>query len=153
MSRSEMHKKKNLIPIYILAIIVVIVVGVIITIKIKNKDKPKQVDEFVSEYSNGIKENTSSKLHEDKLFEGIQISDINLLQRTSNTTSLVGTIKNISDSVQGGYTLNIRILDKNGNELLSIPVNVPSLEPGATTPLISTTSYDLINAYDIVLEK
>ena len=151
--RSDKKEKKNLVPIFVI-IAIIIIIAIVVVIKVKdNKNKPKQIDEFVSQSSDGTKTNTSDKLHEAKTFEGIEISEIDMIQKSSSTTSLVGTIKNISDTVQGDYNLNLKILDKDGKELLSIPVYIPTLQPGASTPLTSTTSYDLINAYDIVLEK
>lgn len=155
-SKNNKNKKRNLLYLSFIIAIIIIMIIIIIVVNKGKKEKnndPKQIDEYVSQFSNGTKTNTSSNLHENKEFEGLQISDINLTQNNNTNTSLTATITNISDTVQGGYSLYIKILDKSEEELIRIPIFVPELYPGDSTPISSTISYNLINAYNISFEK
>ncbi len=154
--RMDKEEKGNKMFLYIaiVAIIIIVIAAVVMVNARKDEEsQPKQIDEFVSESSDGTRTNTSSKLHEEKIFEGIKISEIEMTQVSDNATSLAATITNVSDTVQGNYTLYLKVLNKSEEELVKIPISVPELQPGMSTTTSATASYNVINAYDISLEK
>ena len=138
--------------ISVIAVIILIVIVVVISVKKINSGKSVQTEEFVSTSPDGVRTNTSNKFHETKTFEGIEISNISLSEN-NGTTDLSATLKNVSDSKQGGYEIKLKIIDKDNNELLSIPVYVAELEPQATTEFITSARFDFANAYDFTVEK
>ena len=165
--------KKYLIGILV---IVLIIVCIIIFINISNNNKEEnnvnnanitQTDnsnslseentnnineEFVQTLDSGVRVNTSDKLHETKSIDGLQISDFTLTQR-DNTTLLLGTIKNVSSSTKGGYPVDIKVIDKNNQELITVSGYIDELEPGETSQLNVSTTLDYVNAYDFEITK
>ena len=109
-------------------------------------------EEFVQTLDSGVRVNTSDKLHETKSIDGLQISDFTLTQR-DNTTLLLGTIKNVSSSTKGGYPIDIKVIDKDNQELITISGYINELEPGETSQLNVSTTLDYVNAYDFEITK
>lgn len=109
-------------------------------------------EEFVQTLDSGVRVNTSDKLHETKSIDGLQISDFTLTQR-DNTTLLLGTIKNVSSSTKGGYPIDIKVIDKDNQELITISGYINELAPGETSQLNVSTTLDYVNAYDFEITK
>ena len=109
-------------------------------------------EEFVQTLDNGVRVNTSDKLHETKSIDGLEISDFTLTQR-DNTTLLLGTIKNVSSSTKGGYPIDIKVIDKDNQELITISGYINELAPGETSQLNVSTTLDYVNAYDFEITK
>ena len=109
-------------------------------------------EKFVTILEDGTKLNISSKLHETKDFEGMEIMNLQLTEN-NNTTLLLGEITNTSPNVQGGYLVNIVIIDEQGNEMTTIEAYIKELNPGQSTQLSSKTTLDYANAYDISISR
>ena len=153
--------KNEKIGIGVLVLITVIVIIVAVVLSNRNKEDIStdnvqatntQTEEFVNVLSDGTKVNTSDKLHETKTFDGMEISNFQLTEN-GNVTLLLGTITNTSTEKKGGYPISITILDKDGNELTVVAAYIGELEPGESTQLNTSATFDYINAYDFEITK
>lgn len=120
-----------------------------------NKERVKSVDEenkYVTILSDGTKENTSEKLKEKKSFDGLEITDIKLTENNQKTT-LTGIITNNTKKVKGDYEVNIIFVDSKNNELSEMSFLVKQLQPGESTTLNASTTFDYSNAYNIIFRK
>ena len=153
--------KNEKIGIGVLVLITVIVIIVAVVLSNRNKEDNStdnvqatntQTEEFVNVLSDGTKVNTSDKLHETKTFDGMEISNFQLTEN-GNVTLLLGTITNTSTEKKGGYPISITILDKDGNELTVVAAYIGELEPGESTQLNTSATFDYINAYDFEITK
>lgn len=151
-------KKNEKMLIAILCVITIIVVVVAIVIKNKNANKQEEnnstqpKEEFVDILDDGTRKNTSNKLHETKTFDGMEITDLQVTEK-DNVTLLLGTVKNTSTTTKGGYPVNIKIVDKEGNEIITIAAFLGTLEPGESTQLNTSATFDYANAYDFSITK
>lgn len=154
-------KRNEKIAIGILVLITVIVIILFVVFSKNGGEKNTdvnlqnsntQTEEFVNVASDGTKVNTSDKLHETKTFDGMEISDLQLTEN-GNVTVLLGTITNNSTEVKGGYPISITILDKNGNELTVVAAYIGELQPGESTQLNTSATFDYANAYDFEISK
>ena len=102
--------------------------------------------------SDGTKLNTSDKLHETKTFDGMEISDFQLTEN-DNVTLLLGTVTNTSSTTKGGYPVSLIIKDKEGNEIITIAAYISELDPGESTQLSTSATFDYANAYDFEIVK
>lgn len=156
MGKSE----KRLIVILAIITVVVIVIAIVVS---NNKntenrttkiiDTPSQEEEeFVSQLDDGTRLNTSDKLHETKTIDGMEITDFQLTEK-DNVTLLLGTVTNTSSTTQGGYPVDVKIVDQQGNEIITIVAYIGSLEPGESTQFNTSATFDYANAYDFSITK
>ena len=150
--------KKFIIGVTILIIVAVIIsVIFVITNNKKNKNKVivKSVDEenkYVNVLSDGTKENTSQKLNEDKTFDGLDITEIKLTEN-NKLTKLTANITNNTKKITGDYTAKIIFVDSKNNELAEMGFYIKELQPGESTGLNASTTFDYSNAYNIIFRK
>lgn len=153
-------EKRNFIVGGIVVIIAIILVIVFVANKNKKgvensnngQDNNQVTEEFVNVLDDGTRLNTSNKLKETKTIDGMEISNFQLTAK-DNVTILLGTITNKSDAVKGDYPVNIKILDKQGNEIITVGGYIGELQPGATTQLNCSATFDYANAYDFEITK
>lgn len=149
-------KKEEKVGIGILICIIILATVILIVKNNKNENVEKgniiEKEKFVTILEDGTKLNISSKLHETKDFEGMEIMNLQLTEN-NNTTLLLGEITNTSPNVQGGYLVNIVIIDEQGNEMTTIEAYIKELNPGQSTQLSSKTTLDYANAYDISISR
>ena len=147
--------------IAILAIITVVVIIVAVVIKNNKKDENKVAEgnttqqpkeEFVSVLDDGTRLNTSDKLHETKTVDGLEITNFQLTEK-DNVTLLLGTVTNTSDTKKGGYPVDVKIVDRQGNEIITIVAFIGSLEPGQSTQFNTSATFDYANAYDFSIPQ
>ena len=142
-----------------IGIIVVITIAVLIIALNRENKKEKQEgtenvaqEEFVNVLEDGTRLNKSDKLHEKKEFDGMEITDFQLTEK-DNVTLLLGTITNTSNEKKGGYPVNIKVVDKQGNEIITVAAFFGELEPGQSTQLSTSATFDYANAYDFSITK
>ncbi len=109
-------------------------------------------EEFVEILEDGTKLNNSTKLAETKKFEGMEITNFQLTEK-DNVSLLLGTITNTSDSIKGGYPITIKIIDKSENEIVTVGGFVKELQPGESTQLSISATFDYANAYDFEMNR
>ena len=158
MSKKEKQVIGVLIGIAVIAIIVVLIVNG------KNKEDENIVnnetvenntveeEKYVEVLENGTKLNTSEKLKETKEKDGMEISNMQLTEE-GNITKLLGTITNNSNTTKGNYEINIKLIDENGKELTTLVGYIGELEPGESTQLSTSTTFDYANTYDVEITK
>lgn len=140
---------------------IVIITGVVLSKKISDVDITKSEteitentvkEEFVEILEDGTKVNTSNKLKETKTYEGLEISNIKLTEK-DNVTLLLGTVTNKTNTKQGGKTINIKMIDKKGNEIITIVAFVGEIKEGESTKLNVSTTFNFVNAYDLSISN
>ncbi|MCM1370363.1 MAG: hypothetical protein NC181_00520 [Clostridium sp.] len=101
---------------------------------------------------NGEKVNNSEELNKDKTFNGYKISGISL--KTENGSNiLTATIENVSGSNTEAGVYNIVFVDKSGKEISKIALFINALKPNETVEIKSSINLDVIDSYDLKLEK
>jgi len=152
----EMSKKELIIVV----VIAVVVVGVILIIgaitggkgNSNNAANTAANEEYVQVLSDGTKLNNSSKLQGTKQVEGLDITNLQLTSKGSQTV-LLGTIKNNTSGVLGGFPATVTILDKNGNTIQTLGAYINQIQPGQEQQLNVSSTLDYANAYDIEIAK
>ena len=143
-------KKKEKIAIGVLIAITIIAIIALMIMNNKGGKSASKKNETKSDMSyeleDGTQLNTSSKLNEIKKFDGLEISNIQITQK-DNVSLLLAKIANISNTKQGGYVIDIKIIDKQGNEIKTVPFLVKELEPGETTQLNASATFDFVDAW------
>lgn len=154
-SKKQKDKKINL---WVIIILVVLVIAIIVGIVVKNAgnddgdenvvESPgtEQV-EYVEEIEDGVKINTSTKLNEAKQVDGLTITNIQLTTKNGMSTLLADVINN-TDETTDLKTIELTLLDYNGEEIVTSTGIIDSIEPGETTQLNISMTSDYVNAYD-----
>ncbi len=145
------QKEKRMIVILLVIMILVIIMAMVRS----NKNKEENIEvkeEFIDVLEDGTKMNTSDKLHETKTIDGMEITNFQLTEK-GNVTLLLGTVTNISNTIKGGYPVNVKILDKQGNEIITAGAFLGTLEPGKSMQFSSSITFDYANAYDFSITK
>ena len=156
-----MNKKVKKI---IAAIMIIIVIAMVITImlRFRNRKSTENIrtveeqiipkEEFVDKLEDGTRINSSDKLHETKTFDGLEISDFQLTEK-DNMTVLLGKITNNANTKKGGYAVDITVLDKDRNEMTTVVAYIKELQPGESTTLNVSSTFDYANAYDFTISR
>ena len=152
-----MEKKSFLIAILLLLIISVVLffINEINSSNDSNNEisSNNQREEFVDDNTfPGIKLNISPKINEIKIFDELEISDIQITTK-DNVGSLIANVTNKTNEVKGNYAIGIKIIDKNEKEITTVHGYIKSLNPRETTQLSASKTFDFSNAYDIKFEK
>lgn len=151
------NKEKRMIAVLVIITIIVIIIAVIRGNSQKDANKGQEEntetkEEFVQVLEDGTKLNNSNKLQETKKIEGMEITNIQLTEK-GNVTLLLGTVTNVSDTTQGGYPVNVKIIDKTGEEIITVAGFIGQLKPGENTQLSTSATFDYANAYDFMITK
>lgn len=168
MSKERTEKKKtNLGPIIVVGVILIAGIAAI-TIITKNQINKKTsstksnasaeqqvnavVEEFVATTEDDTKMNTSSNLKEDKEYNGLKISNIQLTTK-NNDTILLADVENTSGKdITTFVQFDVTFTDKEGKELGTIPSIVTPLKAGEKTQLNSSITGDFANAYNFTIK-
>lgn len=147
-------KEKRLILILIAILVVVLIIGLFIK---KNRNEENGVqsqqntatdEKFVQVLEDGTKLNKSSKLNETKNVEGIEISNIQFTYKDGQTV-LLADVTNNSGKAIDMTLLNIKLLDEQENEIITIGGIISPMQVGETTQLNASMTMDYANAYDV----
>ena len=87
-----------------------------------------------------------------KTIDGLEISNIQLTEK-DNVSILLGTVTNKTNETKGDYPVNIIIYDENEKEITTIGGYIGEVNPGESTQLNSSATFDYANAYDFRIEK
>lgn len=158
MKKNDKKKLTNGKAIILVVLVVTIILITMIYIMkekyeiIENPTINQNTEEFVEVLDDQTRLNTSEKLQETKKYEGLEISKLKIIAKY-NVTLLTGIVTNVSEEKQGGYPINITIQNKEGNEIITISAFVEELEPGNTSCLSVSSTFDYANAYDLIITK
>lgn len=156
-----MNKKVKKI---IATIMIILVIAMVITIMLRfmNRQSTENIrtveeqiipkEEFVDKLEDGTRINSSDKLHETKTFDGLETSDFQLTEK-DNMTVLLGKITNNANTKKGGYAVDITVLDKDRNEMTTVVAYIKELQPGESTTLNVSSTFDYANAYDFTISR
>ena len=149
MSKKE---KRGLLILILVAIAIITTLAIITNRKGKevNSDateENKVVEEFVQVLEDGTKLNTSTKLSETKIVDGLKIGNIQLTMQNGQSVLLADAENDTGKDIDI-MLLDIILLDKNGNELTTIAGIVGDLKAGEKQQLNSSVTSDYANAYD-----
>lgn len=157
-----MKVKQIMIVLFIIiALLIVIIVGVSIKNKkeVQNPQSPTvgmveedKLEEFVEVQENGSKVNISEELKKTKTIEGLEISNIRLVEN-NNVSQVVADIKNPSNKTLGDFPVDIIVKDKVGKEITRIGGYIDKVSPGETAQLNASATSDFANAYDFEIVK
>jgi len=168
-----MGNKRKLIIIGI-ALSILIIVVVIFAFLIKISDQKSDSNStssvpniYFTTLADGTKLNTSPKLKMSKQFEGLDITGIQVTaiiptstdeaknSMIKGRTEILATITNNTTETLGGYGVNITFVDDKGNPISKSKayVEIIELAPGESTQLNGGITENLVNAYDIKIEK
>ena len=112
------------------------------------ESKKEEDEENYTIIEDGIIINTSPKIKEIKLYNGIQISNIKITYK-GNTSILTADATNITNEKIQGFLARIILVDKMQKEITTISTYINFLEPNQTKNLYTSASYNFVNAYDV----
>ena len=148
MSKKE---KRGLLILIIVAIAIIVTLVIILNVRGKKSnndtEENKVVEEFVQVLEDGTKLNTSTKLSETKIVDGLKIGNIQLTMQNGQSVLLADAENDTGKDIDI-MLLDIILLDKNGNELTTIAGIVGDLKAGEKQQLNSSVTSDYANAYD-----
>lgn len=153
-------KEKKGILILIAVAVVIIVALLIIRAVMKNNNDNTQLPssssteagrEYTALYSDGSKLNTSSKLRENKVYQSITVSNIQLTT-VNGLNRLLANVTNNSSASTDAQDVSLVFVDDQGNTIATVPGVIPAMNAGETAQLNASTTKDIINAYDFRIE-
>ena len=123
--------------------------------EVNNNVDPNELkfrDKFVQVQEDGSKLNISEELQKTKIVEGLEISNIKVVEN-NNVTQVTANIKNPTDKTLGDFPVDIKIFDKNGKEIATIGGFIDKVKPGESTELNASATVGFANAYDFQIIK
>ena len=157
-------KAKELMIVLLIIIVLLIVIIVAVSAN-KNKENEEntqtpaigvveenKVEEFVEVQEDGSKVNTSEELKKTKTIEGLEISNIRLVEN-NNVSQVVADVKNPTSKTLGDFPIDIVVKDKAGKEITTIGAYIDKVNPGETVELNASATSDFANAYDFEIVK
>lgn len=148
-------KKKRIITICLIIIIILIAIYITYLIMTKNNKIPSELrktEQYFTVLEDGTKVNNSPKIKQNKQFDELDITNIELREK-GEITQLIATVTNNTNSAKGGYPASMVFIDENNNELAQMGIYIKELQPGESTTLNSSITFDYTNAYDIIIKK
>lgn len=158
------EKENDKIWIFIwsaMAVIIILLLVLFVQKKIINKTPSEgnkngslenvEIGEFVKVESDGTKVNISEKFAEDKKFNDLEITNINLKEK-GNITEILAVIKNNTDKDIEGQYVTLKFLDKEGNIIVSLGSYIPEVRANDTATLNTNSTGDFSNAYNFEIE-
>lgn len=150
-------KKNEKIIISILLLVLVIAIIIFAVNKNKKEEDNNEnintetennvTEEFVQVLEDGTKLNTSTKLNETKQvgiykFENIQVTE------KDGQSLILADVTNTSKNETDAKIVDIKLLDKDGKEIVTIGGIISPLKSGETKQFNSSMSLDYANIYD-----
>lgn len=157
-------KDKGAVIICVIAIVLIIILVIAMgENKKQTGDEQKPIEnninnenviteEYVEKQEDGSKVNISDQLKQTKTIDGLEISNIRLVEK-DGLSQIVAYVKNPSSITKGNFDIVITALDKNGNKLLELDGFIDKVELGKTGIMNAYVTSDIANAYDITIQK
>ena len=149
--------EKKLIAVLVTITVIVIIIAIARGTGKKEEVKEGEentppVEEFVQVLDDGTRLNTSDDLKKTKTIDGMEITNIQLTEK-GNQTILLGTITNPTQTTKGGFIADVKVLDKQGNEIITIDALIGEIQPGQSQQFNTQATFDYANAYDFEITK
>ena len=144
----------------ILILLVILIIAIIIFAVNKNKKENNNenttenntVEELVQVLEDGTKLNTSEKLSETKMLDGLKFENMQLTNNDGQTV-LLADVTNTTNTTTKLTLITVIVLDKNGNEIGKINGAISPLKPSEQMQFNAGTTLDYANAYDFKVMK
>ncbi len=160
--RKTMRKSEKRL---ILILIVITIILTAIYFVVINKGKTEELDgnnnnsqiqdqgkENFSILEDGTKLNISKKIKETKKIDGLEFSDMEITEK-DNVTVILANVRNTTKDIKKDYIVDIKVLDKKGNEITSLSGYIGEIKSNETISFKTSATFDFANAYDIVITK
>lgn len=149
--------EKKMIAVLVAITVIVIIIAIVRGGGKKEEEKTGKentapAEEFVQVLDDGTRLNTSEDLKKMKTIDGMEITNIQLTEK-GNQTLLLGNITNPTDTTKGGFIADVTVLDKQGNEIITIDAIIGEIKPGESQQFSTSATFDYANAYDFKIEK
>ena len=142
----------------ILILLVVLIIAIVVFVISKNANKKNggnentaeennTVEEFVQVLEDGTKLNTSEQLSKTKQVGNYKFENMQLTEQGSQTV-LLADVTNTGSTTTDIQLVDVTLLDKNGNEIVTVGGIISPLQPGASTQFNSSMTLDYANTYD-----
>lgn len=105
---------------------------------------------FVKETSDGTRQNTSNKIQEKHLIEGMDGLEIISLALTGNNgnSTLVAKVKNTTGNDIGDKMVTLEFRKENGQYDIEVGIYIPTIPAGQEMDVTTVATLDFINTYD-----
>ena len=152
-------KKKEKRMILILLIILIIAIVIFVVSKNTNKKintnentsttqlENTEPEEFVQVQEDGTKLNTSTELNKEKQVGNYKFENMQLTTQ-DNQTVLLADVTNTGSSKTDIQLVDVTLLDKDGNEIITVGGIISQLDPGEKTQFNTSMTLDYANTYD-----
>ena len=154
-------ESNNRAIIFLIGIVVILLIIFFVIVNSNNKketvnqevqintveDDNISTEEYVNILEDGTKLNNNSNLQKDKIFDNMEITDIQLTEK-DGVSQLIANVTNNTQEIKGGYPIRIKMLDDKQNEIVTIDAYLKELEPGESTQLSTSATQDFANSYD-----
>ena len=152
-------RKKEKRMILILLIILIIAIAIFVVSKNLNKEsKTKEngsttqqentePEEFIQVLEDGTKLNTSTELNKEKQVGNYKFENMQLTTQ-DNQTVLLADVTNTGSNKTDIQLVDVTLLDKDGNEIITVGGIISQLEPGEKTQFNTSMTLDYANTYD-----
>ena len=169
-----MIRKDNIVRIIIVVVLIVGVIVLLVNNRIKVTENNEEnltntnnlnteytqvventVNPYAEELEDGQIENNSPALKEEKQFKQIEITNINFVYNPGNKmTTITADLSNTGTEEQEQEVVNLRILDQNEIEIVTIEALIPNIKQGETKTLRCSATADLSSASNFeIVEK
>ena len=145
----------------ILILLVILIIAIVIFVVSKNVNKGNNVnengsttqqentepEEFVLVQEDGTKLNTSTELKKEKQVGNYKFENMQLTTQ-DNQTVLLADVTNTGSNKTDIQLVDVTLLDKDGNEIITVGGIISQLEPGEKTQFNTSMTLDYANTYD-----
>ena len=150
--------KKNEKRMILILLIVLVIAIVLFAISKKTNNEEKNITENVAEENNiveehvqiledGTKLNISEQLKKEKQVGVYKFENIQLTEQDSQTV-LLADVTNTSEKETDVQIVDVTLLDKNGQEIITVGGIIEGLAPGEKTQFNTSMTLDYANTYD-----
>ncbi|CDE15088.1 unknown [Clostridium sp. CAG:470] len=145
----------------ILILLVILIIAIVIFVVSKNTNKKintnentsttqlenTEPEEFVQVQEDGTKLNTSTELNKEKQVGNYKFENMQLTTQ-DNQTVLLADVTNTGSNKTDIQLVDVTLLDKDGNEIITVGGIISQLEPGEKTQFNTSMTLDYANTYD-----
>lgn len=147
-----MEKKEKQLIITIFAIVASIAV-IYMVAKIINKNAENKKDEnviteqYVQNLTDGTRINTSTKLNEEKNFQGLKITNIQLTKRNGKT-ELIADVENNTTKDTQAMLVDVILYNKEGKQIATMGGRISPIKKGEKKQFSTVSVLDYTEAYN-----
>lgn len=135
----------------VLIIVILVIIGIF---KFFTKEKNSDDISYAETLQDGTKQNISQKLKESKNIDGIELSNIELIQKSDGTIEFSAKAKNTTSKNIDTNMLQVKLLSKDNQLIGNIYISVINLAPNNTSGIKgSAKGFDISKVYSTEIIK